>query len=42
MWACCHAVPLCVTPRYFGLAEDVVNVEVEPFTGRFTFLQAKR
>ena len=38
----CAAVPLTVTPRIYGLSKDITGVEVEPFTGRFIFLNAKR
>lgn len=40
--AACPAVPLAVVTRRFGFAGDVVDVEVQPFTGRFDFCRAKR
>lgn len=40
--AACPAVPLSAATRRFGLAGDVVDVQVQPFTGRFDFRHAKR
>lgn len=38
----CPAVPLAVVTRRFGVAADVVDVQVAPFTSRFDFRRARR